>query len=161
MTSGDDPLAYQAEMELVLPVSVRLSICPSVPKHYLVRTITRHRFQLESPNLYQRCIMGYSQLVLKLGFSRGLLNVWIIDLDLQNKLAIWTPSIPRNTVQCRFWILIQSDQGVSHVLNVFLFQVLQLFARTSINGGLTKSPFKLWRWWLITSRCFSWMSSLL
>ena len=43
-----------------------LSVRPSVRKLYLVRTITRHRFDLESPpNLHQICIMGYSHLVLK------------------------------------------------------------------------------------------------
>ena len=40
---------------------------PTVRKFYFVRTITRHRFELESPNLHQTCIMGYSRLVLKLG----------------------------------------------------------------------------------------------
>ena len=32
----------------------------------LVRAVSRHRFELESPNLHQTCIMEYSQLVLKL-----------------------------------------------------------------------------------------------
>ena len=36
--------------------------------------ITPHRFGLESPNLHQTCILGYSQLVLKME---------VIDLDLQ------------------------------------------------------------------------------
>ena len=40
----------------------------------LVRAITLHRFGLESPNLHQTCIMGYSWLVLKIG---------VIDFDLQ------------------------------------------------------------------------------
>ena len=54
-------------------------VCPSVRlsvrKLYLVRTITRHKFELELPNLHQTCIMGYSRLVLK---------IEVIDLDLQN-----------------------------------------------------------------------------
>ena len=58
--------------------SVRSSVRPpvylSVRKLYVVRTITRHTFELESPNLRQTCIMGYSWLVLKIG---------VIDLDLQ------------------------------------------------------------------------------
>ena len=66
-------------------LSVRLSVCPSVRLSvhilYFVRTITRHRFELESPNLHQTCIMRYSQLVLKMG---------VIDLDLQGHLAIST-----------------------------------------------------------------------
>ena len=46
--------------------SVRPSVCLSLRKLFLIRTITRHRFGLESPNLHQTCILGYSQLVLKI-----------------------------------------------------------------------------------------------
>ena len=42
-----------------------LSIRPSVRKRYLVRTTTRHRLELESPNLHITFIIGYSQFVLK------------------------------------------------------------------------------------------------
>ena len=52
---------------------LRLSVCPSVCKFYLVRTIARHRFVLELPNLHQTCILGYSHLIFKIG---------VIDLDL-------------------------------------------------------------------------------
>ena len=41
--------------------------------------ITCNGFVLESPNLYQICILGFSQLVLKMG---------VIGLDLQAHLAI-------------------------------------------------------------------------
>ena len=70
------PLIFQADGVLSLPAPVRLSVCLclSVCKLYLFRTITRHRFELESPNLHQTCIMGYSRLVLKIG---------VIDFDLQ------------------------------------------------------------------------------
>ena len=44
----------------------RLSVCLSVRKLYLVSTITHHRLELESPNLYQTCILGYLWLVLKM-----------------------------------------------------------------------------------------------
>ena len=54
------PLDFQAKEVLSLPASVRLSVCLSV------------NFQLESPNLHQICIMGYSWLVLKIG---------VIDFD--------------------------------------------------------------------------------
>ena len=57
------PLAFQAKGVLSLPASVRPSVRPSVRKLYLVRTITLHKFQLESPNLQQTCILGYSWLV--------------------------------------------------------------------------------------------------
>ena len=63
------PLAFQSEGVLSLP-SVRLS----VRKLYVVHTITRDRFELESPNLHQTYIVGYSRLVLKME---------VIDLDLQ------------------------------------------------------------------------------
>ena len=64
------PLTVQAKGVLSLPPSARLS----VRKLYLVRTITRHRFELKSPNLLQTCVLGYSRLVLKME---------VIDLDLQ------------------------------------------------------------------------------
>ena len=54
--------------------SVCPSVCPSVRKLFLVRTITRHRFGLESPNLHQTCILANSQLML---------NMEVIDFDLQ------------------------------------------------------------------------------
>ena len=46
-------------------LSLRLSV-------NFVHTITRHRLELESPNLHQTCILGYSQMVL---------NIGAIDLD--------------------------------------------------------------------------------
>ena len=49
-------------------------IHPSIRKLLLVRTITRHRFELQSPNLHRICSLGYSQLVLKME---------VIDLDLK------------------------------------------------------------------------------
>ena len=70
------PLAFQAEGVLSLPASVRLSVRP-----HPVRMITRHKFELESPNLHQICIQGYSRLVLKME---------VIDLDLQVHLAFST-----------------------------------------------------------------------
>ena len=54
-------------------LTVRLSSL-SVRKLYLVHTITRHKFGLESPNLHKACTLRYSQLILKMG---------VIDLDLQ------------------------------------------------------------------------------
>ena len=45
-------------------------------------------FELESPNLYRICILGFSPLVLKMG---------VIDLDLQGHFAIW-PRIPSNGI---------------------------------------------------------------
>ena len=53
---------------------LRLSVRLSVRKLYLVRTITCHRFELESSNLHQTCILEYPQLVLQME---------VIDLDLQ------------------------------------------------------------------------------
>ena len=59
-----------------LPLSVCLSVC----KLCLLCVITRHRFGLESPNVHQTWILGYSRQVLKME---------VIDLDLQVILAIW------------------------------------------------------------------------
>ena len=56
--------------------SVRPPACLSVRQLYLVRTITRHRFELESPHLHQTRILRYSCLVWKVG---------VIDLDLQGQ----------------------------------------------------------------------------
>ena len=44
----------------IVVACVCLSVCPSARKLYLVRTITRHRFELESPNLHQTCTTGHS-----------------------------------------------------------------------------------------------------
>ena len=59
-------LAFQAKGVMSLPVSVRLSVGPSIRKLYLVRTKTHAKFKLESPNLHQTCILWYSWLVLKM-----------------------------------------------------------------------------------------------
>ena len=59
------PLVFQAEGVLSLPVSVRPFVCLSVCKLYLFCRITCHRFEMESPNLHQICILGFCQLVLK------------------------------------------------------------------------------------------------
>ena len=48
-----------------------------VRKLYLVRTITRHIFELESPNWYPTCILGYSRLVLKLEPSSLIWPFWL------------------------------------------------------------------------------------
>ena len=62
----------------IVVVRVCPSVHPSVRKLYFVHTITRHRFELESPNLHQICILGSSQLVLK---------TEVIDLEPWAKLA--------------------------------------------------------------------------
>ena len=54
--------------------SVHPCVRPSIRKLYLVCMITQHRFELESSNLPQIYIMGYSQWVLKME---------VIDYDLQ------------------------------------------------------------------------------
>ena len=48
---------------------------------WVVRAITFNGFELESPNLHQICIIGFSQLVLNMG---------VIDFDLQGLLALST-----------------------------------------------------------------------
>ena len=56
----------------ILAACVRPSVRPSVN---FIRTITRHRYELESLSLYQTCIVRYSWLVL---------NMDVIDPDLQD-----------------------------------------------------------------------------
>ena len=58
-------------------LSVRLSVCLSVLKRYLVRKTILQRFELESPNLHQTCMLGQSRQVLKMGVAdlRGHLGV--------------------------------------------------------------------------------------
>ena len=71
------PLAFRPKgivFACVCP-SVRPSVCLFVCKLYLVRTITRHRFELESPNLHQTCILGYSRLVLKMEVFKVILVI--------------------------------------------------------------------------------------
>ena len=103
-------LAFQAEGVLSLPASVHLSVRPSVflsvrPKLYLVRTITHHRFGLESPNLHQTCILEYSQLVLKTEvidldlqghfghFELEFLEIWLVSLITCNGLELKSPNL--------------------------------------------------------------------
>ena len=76
--------ALPASVCLYVRPSIHLSSCPSAHKLYFVRMITHHRFELESPDVHQTCIMGYSQLILKLR---------VIDLDLQGHFG----SLPLNS----------------------------------------------------------------
>ena len=46
------PLGFSGRKSIVIAC-----VCPSVCKLYLVYMITRHRFELESPNLHQMCII--------------------------------------------------------------------------------------------------------
>ena len=55
-------------------MAAEIKFSKDVHELYFVHMITRHIFELESSNLWQICILGYSQLVLKIG---------VIDLDLQ------------------------------------------------------------------------------
>ena len=63
------PFRLKGYLSLPAPVrlSTRLSVRPSVRKLYLVRTISRHRFELGSPNLHQTCIVRYSWILSKIG----------------------------------------------------------------------------------------------
>ena len=69
------PKAFQDEGGIVVAC-----VYLFVHKLYLVCTIPHYRFELESPNLHQTCILGYSQLVLKMGS---------LTLTFKVILAIW------------------------------------------------------------------------
>ena len=76
------PSALRAEGVLSSPPSVCLSVCPSVRlsvRNALVYAITRHRFQLGSPNWHQLCILGKVRLLSKMG---------VIDVDLQGHFGL-------------------------------------------------------------------------
>ena len=60
---------------------------------WLVSVITCYGFELESPNLHQICILGFSQLVLKMEF---------IDIDLQGLAIVSTQETAFN-VAFVFW----------------------------------------------------------
>ena len=62
-------------------MAAEIKFSEDVRKLYFVRTITHRRFELESPNLHQICILGYCRLLLKME---------AIDLDPQGHLAILT-----------------------------------------------------------------------
>ena len=71
----------------------------------LVRGITRHRFGLESPNLHQTCILGYSQLVLKIEvidlaprghfghFDLEFLQIWLLCMITGNGFEQESPHL--------------------------------------------------------------------
>ena len=67
------PLGFSGQRGVVV-ACICPSVRPPVHKPYFAHMITRHIFELESLNLWQICILWYSQLVLKIG---------AIDLDLQ------------------------------------------------------------------------------
>ena len=65
--SGRRPKGDCRYLRLSVCPSVCLSVSTSVCKLYLIRVVTRNRFELESPNLHQLCILGLFRSVLKLG----------------------------------------------------------------------------------------------
>ena len=107
-------LDFQADWVSSLPASVRPSVCPYLSKLYVVRMITRHKFEIESPNLNQTCISGYTRLVLKKG---------VIDIDLHGHMAIST----QNSRKWHSTLLLYTDLGRSRGVirpNVFLFHCI-------------------------------------
>ena len=102
-------------------LSVRLSICLSLNFNF-VRTITRHKCQVESPYLRQTYIIGYSQLLL--------LNVGVIDLDLQ----------------CNFWLQILGNSVCPHDNSSQIWVSITKFATKMLvlkNGGHSPLIFKV------------------
>ena len=103
-------LALQAEGVLSLPAFVRLSVRPSVRKLYLVRMITRQKYQLESPNVHQTCILGYSRLVLKMEvidlelqghfghFDSELYEIWLVRAITRHRLGLESPNLHQTCI---------------------------------------------------------------
>ena len=129
-------LAFHAERVLSLPVSVRPSVRLSVRKLYFVCTITRHRFELESQNLHQACIMGYSRLVLKIG---------IIEFDLQIHFGhfdseFWEIRVVRAITRHRFGL--ESPKFAPYMHPGILSAGIE-------NGGYWPWPSRsIWPFWL-------------
>ena len=73
------PLGKFCRRVFSLPPSVRPSVCLSVRRSMLVRTITRQGFDLATPSLHRVCILGPSSALLKMG---------LIDLDLQGNFGL-------------------------------------------------------------------------
>ena len=104
------PLAFQAEGVLSLPASVRLSVRLSVRNLFLVCAITRHRFGLESPNLHQTCILGYSRLVLKMEviefglqvhfghFDSEFLEIWLVSAITCHRFGLESPNLHQTCI---------------------------------------------------------------
>ena len=84
-------------------------------KIWLVHAIISHRYGLQSPNSHQTCMLGYSQLLLKME---------VIDLDLQDHLAIILIQETAFSVALVYWS--RPGRGVLHILNMLLFFYLFL-----------------------------------
>ena len=88
------PLAFQAERVLSFVSvhwSVCLFVCPSICNLYIVCMITHHRFELWSLKLHQTCILGDSQLVLKMK---------VIYLDLQGNFDHFGSELEEICIVC-------------------------------------------------------------
>ena len=71
---------------------------------YFVRAITCDGFELKSPNLQQICILGFSQLVLKMR---------VIDLDLQGHLPISTQNSKKQHSTSLLYTNLGQSRGVT------------------------------------------------
>ena len=104
------PLAFQAEGVLSLPASVCLSVRLSVRNLFLVCAITRHRFGIESPNLHQTCILGYSRLVLKMEviefglqvhfghFDLVFYEIWLVSAITCHRFGLESPNLHQTCI---------------------------------------------------------------
>ena len=78
---------------------------------WLVCMITNNGFELESPNLHQICILGYSQLVLKKED---------INLDLQHYLAIISTQETAFNVALVYWAKLAKGWYMSQTCSCFI-----------------------------------------
>ena len=84
-------------------------------------------FELKSPNLHQIYILGFSQLALKM---------WVIDLDLQGRLAISTTLVywsrPAPVRLYRIKIQFPTKDKVSECYSLSVCREIKLWKRTDI-----------------------------
>ena len=156
-------LIFQAKGVLWLPVSVlRPSVRPSVWKLYLVRTITRHRFRLESQIFYQKMHSVILALVYKKrghwpGPSRSFWPFWLRILRnlacLHNNLGNGCELKSQNVHQiCIFrfsWLVLNTG-----VINLDLQGHLAISSQDSKNGVHRRSCIHIQRVLHVPTWCY-------
>ena len=121
--------AFQAKGVLLCPC-VHPSVHLSLRKLDLVHTITRHKFQLESLNLHQTYILGYTQLILK---TEIITQNHQMGYHLQQVMeVIWGPGLSLDILKMESWTymgrtaniiikdIIHVSASISKILHILL-----------------------------------------
>ena len=112
---------YVSSGVIMVRMTVRLSVHPSVHKLYLVRTITRHRLEVESPYLLQTCVLGYSQPVLKMEFidlqlqghfghsDLEFLEIWLVRMITRHRFRLESPILHKTCILGYFRLVLKME----------------------------------------------------